>query len=82
MRIRFFIGFKFSLKLLLYFARNRGRVLTHSMILDAVWGHDAGVSKDTLKQFILSIRKKIERDPRDPRWLINEHGIGYSLVAE
>jgi len=73
---------KTEFELLLYFARNRGRVLTHSMILDAVWGHDAGVSKDTLKQFILSIRKKIERDPRDPRWLINEHGIGYSLVAE
>lgn len=73
---------KTEFELLLYLARNRGRVLTHSMILDTVWGHDSGVSKDTLKQFILSIRKKIEETPSTPRWLLNEHGIGYSLASD
>jgi two-component system KDP operon response regulator KdpE len=66
-------------ELLHYLAQNRGRVLTHSMILDAVWGQDAYVTKDTLKQFILSLRKKIEPNPNSPQWLVTEHGVGYAL---
>jgi DNA-binding response OmpR family regulator len=69
-------------ELLVYLARNRGRVLKHNMILEEVWGHDTGVGKDTLKQFVLSLRKKIEEDPGEPRWIINEHGVGYSLAPE
>jgi two-component system KDP operon response regulator KdpE len=72
---------KTEFELLVYLARNRGRVLDHGMILDAVWGTDSEVSKDTLKQFILSLRKKIEEDPVQPRWIVNEHGIGYSLAS-
>ncbi len=68
-------------ELLHYLAQNRGRVLTHSMILDAVWGQDAYVTKDTLKQFILSLRKKIEPNPNSPRWLVTEHGVGYALSS-
>jgi DNA-binding response OmpR family regulator len=67
-------------ELLHYLAQNRGRVLTHSMILDAVWGQDAYVTKDTLKQFILSLRKKIEPNPTAPEWLVTEHGVGYALA--
>ena len=67
-------------ELLHYLAQNRGRVLTHSMILDAVWGQDAYVTKDTLKQFILSLRKKIEPNPNNPEWLVTEHGVGYALA--
>ena len=37
---------------------------------------------DTLKQFILSLRKKIEHDPRNPRWLVNERGVGYTLQID
>jgi two-component system KDP operon response regulator KdpE len=67
-------------ELLHYLAQNRGRVLTHGMILDAVWGQDAYVTKDTLKQFILSLRKKIEPNPNSPQWLVTEHGVGYTLA--
>jgi two-component system KDP operon response regulator KdpE len=67
-------------ELLHYLAQNRGRVLTHSMILDAVWGQDAYVTKDTLKQFVLSLRKKIEPNPNNPQWLVTEHGVGYALA--
>jgi DNA-binding response OmpR family regulator len=67
-------------ELLHYLAQNRGRVLTHSMILDAVWGQEAYVTKDTLKQFILSLRKKIEPNPTKPQWLMTEHGVGYALA--
>jgi two-component system KDP operon response regulator KdpE len=68
-------------ELLHYLAQNRGRVLTHSMILDAVWGQEAYVTKDTLKQFILSLRKKIEPNPNKPQWLMTEHGVGYALAS-
>lgn len=67
--------------LLLYLAKNRDRVLTHEMILAAVWGDDADVRKDTLKQFMFTLRAKIEPDPRRPRWLVTEHGVGYSLIS-
>jgi DNA-binding response OmpR family regulator len=67
-------------ELLHYLAQNRGRVLTHGMILDAVWGQEAYVTKDTLKQFILSLRKKIEPNPNSPEWLVTEHGVGYALA--
>jgi two-component system KDP operon response regulator KdpE len=67
-------------ELLHYLAQNRGRVLTHGMILDAVWGQEAYVTKDTLKQFILSLRKKIEPNPTQPQWLVTEHGVGYALA--
>jgi two-component system KDP operon response regulator KdpE len=50
--------------------------------MEAVWGQDAYVSKGTLKQFMLSLRKKIEQDPNSPQWLVNEHGIGYALIAD
>ena len=73
---------KTEFNLLHYLALNRGRVLTYGMILEAVWGNDAEVNWDTLKQFVLSLRKKIERDPRNPRWLVNERGVGYALVID
>ncbi|MBI3243346.1 MAG: response regulator transcription factor [Chloroflexi bacterium] len=73
---------KTEFDLLYYFARNRGRVLTHSMILEAVWGQDSCVSKSTLKQFMLSLRKKIEKNPNNPQWLVNEHGVGYALMFD
>ena len=67
-------------ELLHYLAQNRGRVLTHSMILDAVWGQDAYVTKDTLKQFILSLRKKIEPNPAAPQYILTEPWVGYRFA--
>lgn len=71
---------KTEFELLHYLACNRGRVLKHNMILDAVWGPDSAVGKDNLKQFVLSLRKKIEVDPKEPVWLISEPGVGYCFA--
>jgi len=68
--------------LLVYMARNRGRVLTHAMLKEAIWGEDTLDSTDCLKQFIGAIRRKIELDPRRPQWLVNEHGVGYILMLD
>src|SRR5579859_281970 len=56
-------------ELLVYLARNRGRILTHDNLKSAVWGDADGVGHDSLKQFIGALRKKIELDSRHPQWL-------------
>jgi two-component system KDP operon response regulator KdpE len=71
---------KTEFELLHYLAQNRNRVLTHTMILEAVWGEDSEINKDTLKQFILALRKKIEKNPGKPHWLVSERGVGYALL--
>ena len=68
--------------LLVYLARNRGRVLTHAMLKSTIWGEESAVGHDSLKQFIGTLRRKIELDPRHPQWLVSEHGVGYSLLLE
>jgi DNA-binding response OmpR family regulator len=71
---------KTEFELLHYLAQNRNRVLTHTMILEAVWGEDSEINKDTLKQFVLSLRKKLEKNPSKPHWLVSERGVGYALL--
>jgi two-component system, OmpR family, KDP operon response regulator KdpE len=68
--------------LLMYLARNRGRVLTHSILNAAIWGEEYAVGRDSLKQFISALRKKIELDPHHPKWLVSEHGVGYTLLLD
>jgi two-component system KDP operon response regulator KdpE len=69
-------------ELLVYMARNRGRILTHDLLKSAIWGDEAGIGHDSLKQFIVSLRKKIELDARHPQWLVSEHGVGYALLID
>ena len=68
--------------LLLYLARNRGRVLTHAQIRAAIAVEDSPTGQASLKQFVSGLRKKIELDVRNPRWLISEHGVGYALMMD
>ena len=58
-----------------------GKVLTHGFILRSVWGSDNEVGNDLqyLRMYIHSIRRKIELVPAEPRVLLTEQGIGYSL---
>jgi two-component system KDP operon response regulator KdpE len=62
--------------LLSYMARNPGKVLTHRMLLNAVWGGQSGQSAEYLWVFMNQLRKKIE--PEDtPRYIVTEPRIGY-----
>ena len=58
-----------------------GKVLTHGFILRNVWGSDYDVGNDLqyLRMYIRLIRRKIELVPAEPRILLTEQGIGYSL---
>ena len=64
-------------KLLVLFAQNDGRVLTHQFILKEIWG--VGYQNDTqyLRVFVGTLRKKIERNPNKPLHIITESGVGY-----
>lgn len=63
--------------LLSLFIRNRGRVLTHKFILKEVWGFGYIEQTQYLRVFVAQLRKKIEKNPAKPQFLITESGIGY-----
>jgi two-component system KDP operon response regulator KdpE len=60
-------------------ARNAGRVLTHRMILQEVWGPEYGTESQYLRVYASQLRKKLHDDPQHPR-LVTEPGVGYRLV--
>ena len=63
--------------LLAYLAANRGRVLTHSMILQHVWGPEYGGEVQYLRVFVSQLRRKIEPDAHVPRYIVTDVGVGY-----
>ena len=65
--------------LLSLFARNAGKVLTHSYISRQIWSNPYADNAQILRVHIGQIRKKIERDPSVPELLITEPGVGYRL---
>ena len=67
-------------QLLRLFAENRGKLLTHRMILQRVWGPSYQVESHYLHVYISRLRQKIERDPTRPQHLLTEPGAGYRLV--
>jgi DNA-binding response OmpR family regulator len=66
-----------EIKLLAAFASNRGRVLTRDRLLDQVWGAGISVTDRVIDNHIVSLRKKIEVDPANPKYLISVRGFGY-----
>lgn len=64
-------------RLLAYLLQNAGQVLTYQNILDKVWGWEYQDSIDYVHVYISHLRRKIEADPRNPRYLLTERGIGY-----
>jgi two-component system, OmpR family, KDP operon response regulator KdpE len=68
-------------ELLKAFVRQPGRVLTDHMLLRAVWGPEYGDEAHYLHVYVARLRKKIEPDTRNPRYLMTEPGVGYRLVT-
>ena len=66
--------------LLRVFAANEGKLLTHRMILQQVWGPGYGTESNLLHVHVSQLRRKIEPDPARPRYLLTEPGAGYRLV--
>jgi two-component system KDP operon response regulator KdpE len=66
--------------LLLILTENAGKVVEHETLLRAVWGQEYTRDNDYLKVYIWHLRRKIEVDPRNPKLLLTEWGVGYRLV--
>jgi len=64
-------------KLLAVFIRNRGRVLTRERLLDEAWGRDRFLTERVVDNHIVSLRKKIESEPGDPKYIVSVRGMGY-----
>lgn len=56
---------------------NRGKVLTHNYILSEIWGSAQGVESGNLRVFMAALRRKIEKDPTNPQFILTEVGVGY-----
>jgi two-component system KDP operon response regulator KdpE len=68
--------------LIQYFLSNRGKVLTHRAILTAIWGSNSTEQPEYLRVFIANLRKKLEQNPRTPRYIKTEPWIGYRFDPE
>jgi two-component system, OmpR family, KDP operon response regulator KdpE len=68
-------------ELLALLAHNADRVLTHRTILKTIWGANAVEQPEHLWVLMAQLRKKIEPDPGNPRYLLSEPFVGYRLVS-
>ena len=66
--------------LLRFMIENRGKLLTHRMILQKVWGPSYQVESHYLHVYVSRLRQKLEADPAHPRHLLTEPGAGYRLI--
>jgi len=67
--------------LLQHLAVNADKVLTHSMLLQSVWGNEYSSEKEYLRVFIGRIRKKLEANPQDPQYIQTVPGVGYHMAV-
>ena len=67
-------------RLLYHLVNNAGRVLTHETLLAKVWGYEYRTEEHYVRLYVTYLRQKIEEDPRRPRYILNERGLGYRFV--
>lgn len=70
-----------ELELLVYFLKNEGKVMTHRSILSSVWGPNAVEQNEYLRVFVGTLRKKIEANPSDPKYILTEPWVGYRFYS-
>jgi len=66
-----------ELKMLQFFLRNQGRVLSREQVIDEVWGRDVFVTDRVVDTHVVKLRRKLEPDPARPRHIVSVRGIGY-----
>jgi two-component system, OmpR family, KDP operon response regulator KdpE len=69
-------------KLLEAMATNPGKLLTHTWLLQKVWGHGYGTESNYLRLFVRQLRRKLADTPSAPRWITTEPGLGYRWLPE
>lgn len=69
-------------KIVAYLAQNSGKVVTYASILSNVWGPYADSDNKILRVNMANIRRKIEQDPAQPKFIFTEVGIGYRMAED
>jgi two-component system KDP operon response regulator KdpE len=67
-------------RLLYHLVKNAGWVLTHEQILTKVWGYEYRDEPHYVRLYVNYLRKKIEKDPSNPEYILTERGVGYRFV--
>lgn len=67
-------------ELLLFMVHRPGRILSTELIFENVWSYDADANIESVKWYIWRLRKKVEKDPGKPKYIVTERGIGYRFV--
>ncbi len=66
--------------ILYYLMTHAGRAVTYGKLLTSVWGPDYRQEVDYLRTFVRQLRKKIENDPSDPKYLLTDAYVGYRFA--
>ena len=61
-------------------AQRPGRILSTEFIFESVWPYDSETNLENVKWYVWRLRKKIEQNPSDPRYIITERGVGYRFL--
>jgi DNA-binding response OmpR family regulator len=69
-------------QLLSTLARHRGRVFTRPQLLDAIRGDNTDLFDRAIDAHVKNLRRKIEPDPRAPKYVITVYGVGYKAAEE
>nr|WP_314465944.1 response regulator transcription factor [uncultured Clostridium sp.] len=67
-------------KMLKLLVLNAGKVLTHHFIQNEIWGYETNDDYQSIRVFMANIRRKIEEDSANPRFIITEVGVGYRFT--
>ncbi len=70
-----------EIKLIKLFVDNKNEVIARDTMLKAVWGYDVYPSTRTIDNFVMSLRKYFEEDPRKPKYFISVRGVGYKFTV-
>jgi len=69
-------------KIIALLCKYSGKVLTHNFIIHDIWGSAIGNETQSLRVFMASLRRKIEKNPAQPEYIYTEVGVGYRLIDE
>lgn len=67
-------------KLIVLLSKNVGKVLTHNFIIKNVWGNPLDSDVPALRVFMATLRRKIEKDTANPKYIQTHIGVGYRLI--
>jgi two-component system KDP operon response regulator KdpE len=69
-------------RLLEAMATNPGKLMTHRLLLQKVWGPGYGTESNYLRLYVRQLRQKLRDDPARPKWITTEPGLGYRWLQE